>query len=174
METALTATICTLLFSVIVGCSSSTSKAGGATSEASPVGTWKVSPIPGRDATVASVTATWEVAFNGDMSYASTFTTVFAANASSFPGCTYSLTSSGGTWASVTVNGSTGLRLSSLPSHATARMQCTQASQNYATRPAMASESDPVVVTPGDYPYRISGSTLTITTGAGALGFTRE
>ena len=161
-----------VLLMAVTGCSSASK--GGTTppSETSVVGSWKVSPIPGRDANNAAIVTSWEAAFNADMTYVFTFNTVFAANASSFPGCTYSLTSSGGTWAAVTVNGSTGLRLSALQTHTTVRTGCTQASQNYTVQPA--TDSDPVKVVAGDYPYRISGTTLTITTGAGPLAFTHE
>ena len=162
------------LLTAVTACSSASKGGTAPPSEASVVGSWKVSPIPGRDATDPAIVTSWEAAFNADMTYAFTFNTVFASNASSFPGCTYSLTSSGGTWAAVTVNGSAGLRLSALPSHTTVRTGCTQASQNYAMQPATAMDSDPVKVAAGDYPYRISGATLTLTTGAGPLAFTHE
>ncbi len=171
MRTSCKASLCVALLAAIVGCGSTGADGSG---KGSPVGTWKISPVPGVDATDGSVTRSWEFTIHDDMTYAFTFISVFAPNASSFPGCTYSLTSSGGTWASVTVNGSSRFRITALQTHTVVRTGCVQASQNFALRPTKQTETDPVMVVAGDYPYVIDGSVMTLTTGQGAYSFTHE
>jgi hypothetical protein len=140
----------------------------------SPVGTWKVSPIPGVAGNDLMPVTAWEVTLVEDSSYRFKFTWAFPANARAFAGCTYAVAESGGTWASVAANGADKLHLTVPQTLTASRAGCADASQNFAERPATANDSLPVVLTTGDYPYRIDGSVLVLMTAQSPISFTRE
>ena len=162
-----------VLFASLTGCGSSGSTPSS-NSNTSPVGTWGVSPIPGSSSNDLHPVTTWKLVLGDDKSLALQFQYVFPADATSFAGCTYLVESSGGTWATIASNGGTRLHITATQTKTEVRTGCARPSDDFATRPASSVDPSLPILVVGDYPYTVSGNTLTLETAQSAIAFTRE